>query len=83
MWFYNMSSSYPEDRNGKSATELYSTEIAQQLHANSHFDGLAFDVVYMQPRREKFDLNNNSIPDNQEEGSSEFWVKAFIISCMT
>lgn len=83
MWFYNLSSACPRDRNGKQANELYAEEIASwfapggRLHA---FDGIAFDVNYFEvsKRGARWDVDNNGISDGGWVAGRNCWQEGDI-----
>lgn len=83
MWFYNLSSACPRDRNGKQAHELYAEEIASwfapggRLHA---FDGIAFDVNYFEvsKRGARWDVDSNGVSDGGWVAGRNCWQEGDI-----
>jgi hypothetical protein len=67
MWFYNLSSACPPDRNGRNAADVFVDEIAGWVSPGgplTNFNGIAFDVNYWVARTPLWDTDN----DGQSDG---------------
>ncbi|MEY4485338.1 MAG: hypothetical protein RL693_2790, partial [Verrucomicrobiota bacterium] len=66
MWFYNLSSLCPMDKNGKVASDILTEEMTEWFSPGGKledFNGIAFDVVYWNLKRKNMDVNNDGIED--------------------
>ena len=68
MFYYNMSSTCPRDKNGLQATDVYVKEISSWFKDGgklNDFDGIAFDVNYfdVSSRGKDWDTDNDGIAD--------------------
>ena len=78
MFFYNMSSDCPKDKNGKVASDIFVDEIANWFSPKGilkNFNGIAFDVNYydISARFPKSDTNNDGINDGGWINNQNNW----------
>jgi hypothetical protein len=62
MWYYNLSTSCPRDKNGNSAADVFLNEIKSWFGTGGlleEFDGIGFDVNYFETDHENWDCNND------------------------
>ncbi|MDQ8206373.1 hypothetical protein QEH52_02555 [Coraliomargarita sp. SDUM461003] len=81
-WFYNHSTTCPQDANGKTASDHFVDEILEKLHPQTGdlrgFDGIAFDVTYWNARRRNMDVNADGIADNGVIEGKNLWQAGMI-----
>ena len=80
MFFYNMSSDCPKDKNGKSASDVFLDEIITLFSKTGklrNFNGIAFDVNYfdISERLPNADTNNDGIKDGGWVNNKNNWQK--------
>lgn len=66
MWYYNLSSACPVDRNGCKAADVFSDEISGWFAPGgllTNFNGVAFDVNYWKVEDELWDTDNDGKSD--------------------
>ena len=78
MFYYNLSSTCPRDKNGKQALDVYSDEIAAWLQPKGvlrQFDGICFDVNYSDVSRRgaKWDVDNDGKADGGWIAGRNVW----------
>lgn len=67
MWYYNLSSSCPEDPNGNSCSDIFVDEMKDWFAADGileHIDGIGFDVNYFETDHKTWDCNNDGKADS-------------------
>ncbi|MHC5055580.1 MAG: hypothetical protein ACYTKD_12785 [Planctomycetota bacterium] len=75
MWFYNFSTRCPRDREGRSAADAFTDEIAGLFSTGGALhgqDGIAFDVVHWQTRG-AWDTDNDGAADRGIVDGSNEW----------
>ncbi|MGN1212024.1 MAG: sialate O-acetylesterase [Candidatus Cryptobacteroides sp.] len=79
MWYYNLSSACPKDRNGKQANELYAEEIVSWYKGGclKEMQGIAFDVNYfdVSKKGKYWDVDNDGIPDGGWVNDRNVWME--------
>ena len=78
MFYYNLSSTCPKDKNGKQASDVFSDEIAAWLQPEGvlrQFDGICFDVNYsdVSERGAKWDVDNDGKADGGWIAGHNVW----------
>jgi hypothetical protein len=75
MWFYNFSTRCPRDREGRSAADAFTDEIAGLFSGGGALhgqDGIAFDVVHWETRGH-WDTDNDGAADRGIVDGSNAW----------
>lgn len=78
MWFYNLSSVCPKDRNGRTAADAFVAEIAEWFARDGrlrNFNGIAFDVNYFEARHPSWDVDNDGKSDSGFAGGRNVWME--------
>lgn len=80
MWYYNLSSACPKDKDGKTAADVYVDEIASWFSEGGplmDLDGIAFDVNYFDRtgKGNKWDVDNDGKADAGWIGSRNLWLE--------
>ena len=80
MFFYNMSTDCPKDKNGKAASDVFLEEIYSLFSKTGklrNFNGIAFDVNYfdVSERLVNADTNNDGIKDGGWINGNNNWLK--------
>ena len=78
MWFYNLSSVCPRDRNGQRAGDVFAAEIAEWFAKGGrlrNFNGVAFDVNYFQTRDSTWDVDNDGSSDAGIVAGRNVWAE--------
>jgi len=80
MFFYNMSTDCPKDKNGKAASDVFLEEIYSLFSKTGklrNFNGIAFDVNYfdVSERLANADTNNDGIKDGGWINGNNNWLK--------
>ncbi len=83
MFYYNLSSTCPEDKEGRKANEVYADEIASWFRKDGllrNFDGIAFDVNYfdVSERGAIWDVDNDGHADGGWIGGRNVWKEGDI-----
>ena len=76
MWYYNLSSACPKDRQGRTAADVFVREIAEWFAPGGRLEniqGIAFDVNYWDVRRDGWDTNNDGHADNGIIQDKNIW----------
>ncbi|MCX7013114.1 MAG: hypothetical protein NTW86_11260 [Candidatus Sumerlaeota bacterium] len=76
MWFYNMSSLAPKDKNGRGAADVFAAEIAEWFRPTGplkDLNGIAFDVHYWSVRFPGWDTDNDGQADDGIVGGVNVW----------
>lgn len=78
MWFYNLSSVCPKDRNGCNAADVFIAEIAEWFSKEGrlrNFSGIAFDVNYFEARHASWDVDNDGKGDSGFVAGRNVWME--------
>lgn len=78
VWYYNLSSTAPRDREGKSAADIYVDEISKLYLESGSFDrfnGIALDVNYfdISQKGHNWDVDNDGKRDGGWIGGENVW----------
>ena len=76
MWYYNLSSACPLDKNGHSAAEVFVSEMKGWFGEGGtleHLDGIGFDVNYFEVKHKSWDCDNDGIVDNGVIKGKNIW----------
>lgn len=77
MFYYNLSSACPKDKNGKTAADIFIDEIASWFSpkgALKSLDGIAFDVNYFSvTKNPDWDVNNDGTADGGIVNGKNIW----------
>ena len=76
MWYYNLSTACPRDRNGKQAADVFADEICSWFSPKGvlrNVQGIAFDVNYfnVEERGDKWDTDNDGKADGGWSATGE------------
>ncbi len=76
MWYYNLSSTCPLDKNGKSAADVFVGEMKNWFGKNGvleHIDGIGFDVNYFLTDHKTWDCNSDGKADQGVFEGKNVW----------
>lgn len=78
MWFYNLSSVCPRDRDGQNAGDVFADEIAGWFKKGEpleNFNGIGFDVNYFEVDNPEWDVDNDGVGDAGIVDGRNVWME--------
>ncbi|WP_157515084.1 hypothetical protein [Gaetbulibacter saemankumensis] len=76
MYYYNLSSSCPKDKNGQSAADVFVDEMKDWFGKGGvleKINGIGFDVNYFEVKHSTWDCDNDGIIDNGYKKGKNIW----------
>jgi hypothetical protein len=76
MWYYNLSSTCPKDKNGNTCSDVFLSQIKSWFSKDGileNIDGIGYDVNYFTADHKTWDCNNDGIADKGFVNGKNVW----------